>query len=112
MTNLRSSPESGRPSLNLVRQRQPSVIFFWPGGKHMNGDALERLARKQFGVFTRAQALEVTSSSAIGRRLAVGEWERIHHRVYRFRGCPSFGHQPLMAAWLAAGSSAVVSHGS
>ena len=76
----------------------------------MKEDALAKLARKQFGVFSREQALQFGSRSAVGRRLAHREWERVHSQVYRVRGCPPTGKQPLMAAWLAAGPSAAISH--
>lgn len=77
----------------------------------MSEKGLAAIAKRQFGVFSRGQAIEQKISvSAIGRRLVSNDWERLYPAVYRVRGCPSFGQQPLIAAWLAAGPTAVVSH--
>jgi hypothetical protein len=72
---------------------------------------LVALASKQFGVVNRADlaATEVSWKWLRGR-LATGEWNRVHRGVFRL-GC----HQPTreereMAALLAAGQGAVLSH--
>src|SRR5262249_32301206 len=72
---------------------------------------LVELASKQFGVVTRADlgCTEVSWKWLRGR-LATGEWNRVHRGVFRL-GC----HQPgrderEMAALLAAGQGAVLSH--
>jgi hypothetical protein len=71
----------------------------------------ERLAREQFGVLSRSQALLLgISDSGIGRRLASGQWERVHRGVYRIGVVPPSWHQRLMAACLWGGKGTVVSH--
>ncbi len=69
------------------------------------------LASKQFGVVTRADlaTTEVTWKWLRGR-LATGEWNRVHRGVFRL-GCsqPSLDERE-MAALLAAGEEAVLSH--
>jgi len=71
------------------------------------------LASKQFGVVTRAD-LAVTEASWkwLRGRLATGEWKRVHRGVFRL-GCnrPTLEERE-MAALLAAGEGAVLSHAS
>jgi very-short-patch-repair endonuclease len=43
-------------------------------------------------------------------RIASGRWKQLHRGVYRLTGVPGSWRQSLMAACLAAGSGAVVSH--
>lgn len=69
------------------------------------------LAAAQCGVLSRAQALESgLSSAAIGRRLSSGQWIRVLPGTYRLASAPRSWNQWLLAAWLWAGESAVVSH--
>jgi hypothetical protein len=56
--------------------------------------------------------MAVVSDHAIAHRLNTGLWERVHPGVYRLAGTPGSPNQDLFAAWLAAGSLAVASHGS
>src|SRR5262249_62320152 len=69
------------------------------------------LASKQFGVVTRAD-LAVTEASWkwLRGRLATGEWKRVHRGVFRL-GCnqPTLDERE-MAALVAAGEGAVLSH--
>lgn len=62
---------------------------------------IEDLARKQHGLLGRAQLRAAgMSSSAIGRRLDAGKWEKLHPTVYRIRGVPDSWPQRVMAACL------------
>jgi very-short-patch-repair endonuclease len=71
------------------------------------------LATSQFGVFSRAQALELWASSRqIQRRVAQGRWDSPLPRVYRIVGVAPDHQQAAMAAALWAGEGALVSHGS
>jgi len=74
---------------------------------------LVELASKQFGVVTRAD-LAVTEASWkwLRGRLATGEWKRVHRGVFRL-GCnqPTLDERE-MAALMAAGEGAVLSHAS
>jgi hypothetical protein len=73
--------------------------------------ALARVAAKQHGVFTRAQARAVNCSDSVLHRLvSSGEVERVHPRVYRFTAAPSSLTQRAKAATLYAGERAWVSH--
>lgn len=73
---------------------------------------IERLAEftsRQYGCFTRAQALSVgISASALERRVARGEWLAVDHGVYRTALTPVTWHQRVLAACLA--GPAVASH--
>ena len=62
-------------------------------------------------MFSREQALEAGFSVASAeRRMASGEWQRVHPHVYRLRGAPVSWEQRLMAAHLWAGGRTAVSH--
>src|SRR5919199_516964 len=74
--------------------------------------AIATLAARQYGVVTRAQLRAIgLGDSAIGHRAAVGRLHRVHRGVY------AVGHRLLpprgawMAATLACGEGAVLSHG-
>lgn len=72
---------------------------------------LVELASKRFGVVTRADlGLAEASWKCLRGRLATGEWNRVHRGVYRL-GCkqPDLDERE-MAALLAAGDEAVLSH--
>jgi very-short-patch-repair endonuclease len=74
-------------------------------------EKLAKLARTQYGVFSRAQAGKAGfSESAMDRRVRTRRWEPMLPGVYRLRGVPETWHQKLMAAQLWAGTDAVVSH--
>jgi very-short-patch-repair endonuclease len=75
------------------------------------GRAVARVAARQFGVITRAQLLDIgLSPSAISRRLADGRLHRIHRGIYLV-GHPVAPPGALeMAALLACGDDAVLSH--
>jgi very-short-patch-repair endonuclease len=71
--------------------------------------ALGEIARGQYGVFTRRQALDVGHlRSAIDWRVRTGEWESTDFGVYRTAGTPASWHQRLLSACLA--GPAVASH--
>jgi very-short-patch-repair endonuclease len=70
---------------------------------------LARLAQSQFGVFTRAQALNAGfTASAIKQRLNRGVWTLADHNVYRVSATPASWHQRIIAACVA--GPAVASH--
>jgi hypothetical protein len=73
--------------------------------------AIRRLAAKQYGVFSAAQALlHGATRRIIQSRLAHEEWELVARGVYRLVGALRSWRQDLMVALLAAGDLAVVSH--
>lgn len=74
-----------------------------------NVDALiARLAVRQCGVFSRAQALAVgMTDSSMLRRLRSGRWIALHPGVYLLAGAPPTWHTEIWAALLAAGHAAV-----
>lgn len=73
---------------------------------------LADLARRQYGVFARRQALERdVSPRQIVHRLRAGRWTTILPNVYRIAGGPYTGRTGAMAAVLWAGPDAVLSHG-
>lgn len=71
--------------------------------------ALARATGRQFGVFTRQQALTAGfTPSTISKRLACGAWTRVDHNVYQLALTPQTWEMRLMAACLA--GPAVASH--
>jgi hypothetical protein len=73
--------------------------------------AIRRIAAKQYGVFSAAQALfHGGTRRMIQSRLAREEWELVARGVYRLVGALRSWRQDLMIALLAAGGSAVASH--
>lgn len=72
---------------------------------------VQSLARKQDGLVARQQALELGMTEAeVESRLAGGYWRRVHAGVYKVGVAKLDWDQRLMAATLAAGPEAVVSH--
>jgi len=73
--------------------------------------SLGRLAAKQHGVFSRAQASTFgVNVRTVERRAHRGTYERLHPGVYRVAGAPATWRQALMAACLACGPGTVVSY--
>lgn len=74
-------------------------------------DRLSALARRQHGLVTRAQCIELGLARGwIQHALATGRLERLHPGVYRLSGAPDSWEQNVMAAVLAAGGDARASH--
>jgi len=72
-------------------------------------DAIAALAEQQYGLITRAQAIECgVSASAVARRVVSGHWVIVHPGVYRYAGTPVTARQRSFAATM--WSSGVVSH--
>jgi len=72
---------------------------------------LASIAAGQRGLLTYGQALGAgLSAEAVKRRLRRGRWESCHEQVYRIAGSPRAWEQEVLAACLAAGPDAVVSH--
>lgn len=72
-------------------------------------DALAGAAERQFGAFTREQALRFGfTAAAIKKRLARRAWVLVDRNVYRISATPETWNQRLMAACLA--GPAVASH--
>jgi len=71
--------------------------------------ALSRIAARQYGVFSRSQALEAgITRGMIDRRVSSGRWAIDDYRVYRVAGARTCWEQRLVAACLA--GPAVASH--
>jgi hypothetical protein len=69
------------------------------------------VAAHQNGVFSATQAGAVGfTRDAMHRRVRAGRWGRMHRGVFRMAGSPPTPEQAVMAAWLAIGSDAVISH--
>jgi hypothetical protein len=82
---------------------------------HTSTEAQERrlaeVARAQWGVFSRAQAIKAgLGAAAISRRTGSGSWVRVFPGVYRGASTPESWNGRLLAACLWAGDGAVVSH--
>lgn len=74
-------------------------------------ELLAELASRQYGLFSRAQAVALgVSSKVIEARLRSARWERVAPGVYAFAGGTPSWRRDLMAACLQAGPSGVVSH--
>lgn len=72
---------------------------------------LFELASSQGGYFTSEQAGETGLSKALlSHHAKNGKFIRIRRGLYRFRDYPSSSRENVIAAWLAAGEEAVVSH--
>lgn len=73
--------------------------------------AIARLAERQEGVVSRAQSARLGATRAmVASRVASGRWLRVHSGVYRLAGAPPSWRGSLIAACLAYGSGAAVSH--
>jgi predicted transcriptional regulator of viral defense system len=72
---------------------------------------LIEVATAQAGYFTSAQARDCGYSWALlSHHAATGRFVRARRGLYRLRDFPSSPHEEAMAAWLAAGPDAVISH--
>lgn len=72
---------------------------------------LAAVARSQKALFTLEQARDAGYSlREIQHRRETGRWDQVHSGVYRVAGAPASWDQRVLAACLAAGSGAVVSH--
>jgi hypothetical protein len=79
----------------------------------MPNEVVDEWFRRQRGLITRAQALQAgLSTSAVQRRVASGEWVRVHPVVFRHAAVPVSWVQTCLAAilWQSIGGLAVVSH--
>ena len=82
----------------------------FPGGETAMDEALWKVARKQWGVFSRGQAFEKGMTKwSIRRRLLQGDWVEVESSVYRFSGGHESWHQRVSAATLAI-TGAMASH--
>ena len=74
-------------------------------------EAIGAIAHRQFGVFSRRQAIDCGATrSLVRRRVAAGLWIPVADGVYRLRDFPSSWHASLLTAVLATTGPAVVSH--
>lgn len=82
--------------------------------KKTNVDAaVGKKAQQQFGLITRAQALELgVSRAGILRRRTAKKWETVCLNVYRLAGVPVSDQQRLLGVCLSLGPDAVASHAS
>lgn len=76
-----------------------------------NESCLVEVATAQAGYFTTRQAHDCGYSYALlSHHSATGRFVRARRGIYRLRDYPSSQHEDVMAAWLAAGPEAIVSH--
>lgn len=76
-----------------------------------NESCLIETATTQAGYFTSRQARDCGYSWALlSHHAATGRFVRARRGLYRLRDYPSSTHEEVMAAWLAAGQGAVISH--
>ena len=72
--------------------------------------SLDHLLRRQGGVVTLAQAVELgTAKQTVHNRARDGSWERLHPGVYLVGGHRLTDEVRVRAAWLWAGGEAAVS---
>ena len=84
------------------------VPLYW---RDMEQQALVELAGRQYGLFSRSQAMTHGATNAvIYRRLAAGRWLQLAPGVYSLPGCAPSWRRSLMLACLDAGPGATVSH--
>lgn len=78
----------------------------------MSADAtLARVASRQHGLLTRAQLTEVGfDHRVVARRVARGQWVKLHGNVLRIAGTPVTWESQVLAQVLAAGPDAIASH--
>jgi very-short-patch-repair endonuclease len=77
----------------------------------MDDARMEALARNQHGLIAKRQARQLgMSRSAIEHRLRRGSWGVVTAGVYRLPGAPNTPRQRAMAAVLAAGPGALLTH--
>ena len=70
---------------------------------------LAAIAARQYGVFTRDQAMRLGySPDGVARRLRQGLWTRIHRSVYRMQGVPDSVDQRYLAATLYGGPDSLL----
>jgi hypothetical protein len=75
--------------------------------------AYDRTARRQLGLLTSAQLLRLGwTHHAVLHLVRSGKLISVRHRVYRTAGSPTSAEQTVLAAVLAAGPDAVLSHAS
>jgi very-short-patch-repair endonuclease len=73
--------------------------------------AIADLFARQHGLIRRTQALDHgVGPDAVRHRVRSGQWRRVYRGVYQLAGSPQTFHQRLLAACLAAGHGALVSH--
>ena len=75
----------------------------------MSDAVISPISRRQHGLVTHAQALDVLSSNEVKERLRTRRLEPIRRGVYRVAGAPESWRQHLLAACLSAGDGAVAS---
>lgn len=68
------------------------------------------LAAKQYGVLSRAQALEHMTDEQLWHRVRVGRWERLFPKVFRIKGSNESWEQSLRALSLWLGKDFLFSH--
>lgn len=75
-------------------------------------ERIARIAERQYGVFTRRQAIDAgLSRHAIASRITSGRWELVHRTVYRVRGGGLTFHGRALAATLFCGEGSMCSFG-
>ena len=77
----------------------------------MPDEAVARLASRQYGLFARAQAIELgVTARVLHRRLVARRWLPVSPGVYSVPGWPGSWRRSLMLACLDAGPGTAVSH--
>lgn len=94
-----------------MSDRMPKIPTAMTSPSNLQIARLARLARGQFGVISRRQAVELgLSRSAITRRVRSGVWQPIYRGVFLIGGAPLSWEARLFAGTLKVGKGAVVSH--
>jgi very-short-patch-repair endonuclease len=75
----------------------------------MTDSPLFSVARRQHGLVTRSQALEVMSANTLERRVRARRLEPVRRGVYRVAGAPESWEQQVLAACLSAGDDVYAS---
>lgn len=72
---------------------------------------LDEVARGQFGLVTRTQAIDLMGADTVRREVRRGHLVPVHRGVFRCMGAPGSFRQRALAAQMAYGPPVVVSHG-
>ena len=102
-----------RSSADMSTHEHPYGAWLFRCGQNMSSLSARcaRIARRQFGVVTRAQALEIgLTRRMIGRAIERGELTVLYPSAYLVAGAPRSWHARLLGAVIAGGPKTAASH--